>query len=171
MKRILAVALLLCLLTTSAQALTVSEFVSGYNAAIGKGFYTAYIHDDLVQDDFLFTTGHDDRHMVILKLDRESADRVEDCRVIYVTVKHKPRVSVSTFMNNMSAALAAAYPDVPEDVRLSELVRCLCVRDGVLGYGFGDDAPTPYQSTYFGEMVYQEKTDYHTFLFRLPEEE
>ena len=109
--------------------------------------------------------------MVILQFDATSADQLPDCRVVSVFVKHKPRVSVSTFMNNMSAALAAAFPDIPEEIRLSELMRCLRVRDQTLGYGFGDDAPTPYHSEYFGEMVYQEETSFHTFLFNIPEAE
>lgn len=171
MKKILVIVLALCFFTASAQALTVSEFVERYNADVGKGFYTVYAREDWIEGDFWFVSGHDDRHMVILKIDSTSADHYTECRVVSVFVKHKPRVSVSTFMNNMSAALAAAFPDVPEDIRLAELMRCLRVRDQVLGYGFGDDAATPYHSEYFGEMVYQEETSYHTFLFNLPEDQ
>lgn len=170
MKKILVLALVLCCLTASAQALTVSEFVDRYNTDIGKGFYTVYAREDWIEGDFWFVSGHDNRHMVILEFDPNSANQAADCSVLSVFVKHKPRVSVSTFINNMAAALGAAYPDVPEETRLSELVRCIRVRDQVLGYGFGDDAPAPYHSEFFGEMVYQEETDYHTFLFSLPED-
>ena len=170
MKKVLALVLLLCCLVGSAQALTVSEFVERYNADIGKGFYTVYAREDWIEKEFWFVSGHDERHMVILRFDPNSADQLPACRVVSVFVKHKPRVSVSTFINNMAAALGAAYPDIPEETRLTELVRCLRVRDQVLGYGFGDDAPAPYHSEIFGEMVYQEETDYQTFLFSLPEE-
>ena len=168
MRKVFALSLVLCILPLCAHALTVNEFMERYNPQIGKGFYNAYADEDLISGNHWFITGQDSRHMVVLEIDPESAERPTDCAVVNIFVRHKPRVSVSTFINNMSAVLAAVWPDVPEEVRLTELVNCLRVRDKVLGYSQSDDTAVPYHSEYFGEMVYQETSEYDTLLINVP---
>lgn len=165
MKKILALALILCLFISSASALTVSEFCEAYNADIGEGFYRLHTREEYIQNDYWFVSGADERHTIAVQFDTSAADPAQ-AEVICIIVRQKPRVSVSTFINNMAAALAAAYPDVSEDIRLAELVRCLRVRDNVFDLFYTDHQAVPYHSEYFGEMVYQEDGSYNTFLFR-----
>ena len=171
MKRIVIFVISLILLLSNASALTVSEFVERYNKELGEGYYTVYSRMDYVQDGFLFATGTDDRHMVILQIDFDTADSLDNAKVEKVFIRMKARVKPSTFMNNISSAMAAVFPDVPEEIRLAEIIRCMRVGDRDLGLYVTDTQAVPYHSEYFGEMVYQEETNQFTFLFSVPKEQ
>ena len=67
----------------------------------------------------------------------------------------------------ISAALAAAYPDIPEDERLAEAMRAVRYGDYVLGFSYVWTSPAPYKSAHMGEFVYQEETDYQTLLINV----
>lgn len=164
MKRLFALtlALVLICLAGSASAVTVSEFVERYNAAIGDGF-RVYLMDIGLDDDFWWV-GTDERGPVAVQFDKESAADPKDCTVIRVFIRHKPRVSVGVFINNISAALAAVYPEIPEDERLAEAMRAIRSGDYVLGNGYIWTSPAPYNSDHMGQFVYQEETDYQTLL-------
>lgn len=165
MKKFLSLFLILALFCPiCAQAVTVTEFVERYNADIGEGEYKVYLNEMLISGEWWFVSGTDSRQTVGVMFDTSAADPAQ-AEVLSVTVRQTRRVSVSTFINNASAALAAVFPDVPEDIRLSELVRCLRVRDKVLGLYYTERQAVPYHSEYFGEMVYQEDQSYNTILF------
>ena len=166
MKKLFSLILILVLLCpVCASAVTVSEFVERYDADIGKGDYKVYANELFISGSWWFVSGSDDRHTVGIEFDTSAADPTQ-ADVLCVTVRAKRRVSTSTFLNNASAALAAVFPDVSEDIRLSELVRCLRVRDKVLNLFYNEYQAVPYHSEYFGEMVYQEDLSYITLLFR-----
>lgn len=164
MKKIIALLLVLLMIPITSQAVTVTEFVEAYNADIGKGWYDVHVNEMLISGDWWFVSGTDSRHTVALQYDTSAEDPAQ-AEVLCVTVRQTRRVSVSTFINNAASAMAALYPDVPEDIRLSELIRCLRVRDKVLNLDFSEHQAVPYHSEYFGEMVYQEDASYNTLLF------
>ncbi len=165
MKKLFSMILILALICpVCASAVTVSEFVERYNADIGEGEYNVYVNEMFISGEWWFVSGADSRHTVGVMFDTSAADPAQ-AEILSVTVRQTRRVSVSTFINNASAALAAVFPDVPEDIRLSELVRCLRVRDKVLGLYYTERQAVPYHSEYFGEMVYQEDQSYNTILF------
>lgn len=169
MKKLFALVLCLCCLSGSASAVTVREFVDRYNAEVGEGFYTLRADENYISGEWWIVSGVDDRHIVGLQFQDTDSRDLADALVTSVAIKKKARVSVSTFINNAASAMAAAFPDVPEETRLAELLRCIRVRDKVLGYGPTDNAASPYNSEIFGQMVYQEENNYDTILFNLPE--
>ena len=78
-------------------------------------------------------------------------------------------VSVGVFINNICAALAAAFPDTPEEERLAEAMRCIRNGDQRFGTGYFQDDPVPFNTANMGQFVYQEEITYHTFLFSIPD--
>ena len=168
MKRIVALLLAAICLCGSAGAITVSEFAERYNADIGKGFH-ATLWEEYIVDSAWFLSDSDQRNLVIVTFDPASAEDPKDCTVTAVALRHKPRVSVAVFLNNVCAALAAAFPDVSEEERLAEAMRCFRCGDQVHGLGYFQDDPVPYDTAHMGQFVYQEETDWHTFLFSMPE--
>ena len=167
MKKLLSLFLALLLLPVSAHALTIGQFAERFNADVDKGFHAA-LWKEYIMDDVWFLSGSDQRNIVAVVFDPSSAEKPEDCIVKSIALKHKPRVSVAVFINNIGAALAAAYPDIPEDERLAEAMRCLRIGDQVFGLGYFQDDPIPYNTAHMGQFVYQEALDYHTFLFSIP---
>ena len=168
MKKVFAFALVLVILAglvVSAQALTVAEFVERFNVENGDGWPVALEPIGLLDDFWWVST--DQRGPIAVQFDPASADDPKDCTVLRIFVRHKPRVSVAVFMNNISAALAAAYPDIPEDERLAEAMRAVRYGDFVLGFSYVWTAPAPYRSAHMGEFVYQEETDYQTLLINV----
>lgn len=170
MKKVCILTLVLCILTSTASALTVSEFCERYNDAIGEGFYTVRMDESCIQNDYWFVSGTDTRQMVILTIDKTSSDTPSDYMVKSVLVRHKPRVSVGVFMNNIAASLAAAFPDVPEDERLADTMRCLGLLDSYFADYYSSGTAYPLNTEHMGQLVYQETTDYDTFLFSLSAE-
>lgn len=170
MKKILSLVLILCCLVGSAYALTVSEFVDRYNDAIGKGFYTVRANELYIEGDYWFVSGSDNRQMVILFIDKDSSDNALNYTVKSVLVRHKPRVSVGVFINNISSALAASFPDVPEDERLAEAMRCLATLDRDFADYSSSGTAYPWNTEHMGQFVYQEETEYQTFLFSMTDE-
>lgn len=79
-------------------------------------------------------------------------------------------ISFILLLSNASA-MAAVFPDVPEEIRLAEIIRCMRVGDRDLSLYVTDTQAVPYHSEYFGEMVYQEETNQFTFLFSVPKEQ
>lgn len=170
MKKTVAMFLILLLLTGCASAVTVSEFVERYNQDIGDGF-RAVLWDEYISKDVWFLSASDQRNVVAVMFDPDSADDPRDCTVTAVCLKHKPRVSVGVFINNIAAALAATFPEIPEEERLAEALRCLRTGDKVFGTGYFQDDPIPYNTEHMGQFVYQEEDSYHTFLYSLSEKE
>lgn len=162
MKKVFCVALVVCLLFTSAHALTVEEFVHRFNEAVGEGFPLWLTNSVNASNVWFLTT--DERAPVAVQFDPLSAPEPKNCRILFVFVRIKPRISVGVFMNNISAAMAAVHPEIPEDERLSEAMRALMAGDNVLGYGHVWDAPAPYNSEHMGQLVYEETSTWRTFL-------
>lgn len=152
------------LISGSASALTVSEFTARYNAEIGEGFHLP-LWEQYIQNNTWFLSGADMRDMVIVVFDPSSAEKPADCTITSVALKHKPRVSISVFLNNISAAVAAFYPDIPESERLADIMHCITHGDHLLGYGYSPDGPIAWNPAHMVQFVYQEKSDYYTFLF------
>lgn len=165
MKRFLALVLILCCLAGSASALTVSEFVERFNVAVGDGWHV-YLQEIGLTNDFWWVNT-DNRGPIAVQFDPASAEDPKDCTVLRIFVRHKPRVSVGVFINNICAALAAAYPEIPEDVRMAEAMRAIRAGDYTLGFGYVWTAPAPYNSEKMGQFVYQEETDYQTLLIKV----
>lgn len=165
MKRVFALVLILCCLVSTASAVTVSEFVQRFNDENGDG-WPVYLEPIGLSDDFWWVST-DQRGPIAVQFDPASAEKPEDCTVLRIFVRHKPRVSVAVFINNISAALAAAYPEIPEDERLAEAMRAVRYGDYVLGFSYVWTAPAPYKSAHMGEFVYQEETDYQTLLINV----
>lgn len=167
MKKALSLLMLSLFLMNSAYALTASEFVERFNQDIVEGF-RVFMREEYLEDNVWFLTGMDSRNIVAIMLDLESAETPEDCAITAVALKHKPRVSVGVFINNIAAALAATFPEIPEEERLAEAMRCLRTGDKVFGTGYFQDDPIPYNTARMGQFVYQEEDSFHTFLYSLP---
>ena len=169
MKKILSVILFLSLVISSASALTLSDFVERYNEQKGKGS-PIYIRDQFVFDDTIFLTGYEERDRVIAIFVPGSSESLKDCTIKSIALKHKPRCQPSVFLTNIAAAVAAAYPDIPEDERLAEIFRSLRQSEYFFGYSYWPEAPVPYNTEHMGQFVYQEEVSYLTFLFSVPED-
>ena len=164
MKKVISIILLFLLLTGSASAITVSEFVERYNQRVGKGFYTAYMNQDNIIDNTWFITGPDTRQMVALKLVPDFSNDPTQAIIETIFIRQTRRVSISTFINNTVSALSAAFPDISEETIMVEIVKCLRTRDNLFGYEYTEEAAIPYHSPVFGEMVYQESSSNNTIL-------
>lgn len=168
MKKLLALTLALAVILAAvpASALTVREFVQLYNEAVGKGFHlypeTVYMKKS-ANEWFLEP---DERCPVVVVYEPVDGADPLDYPVMGAYIRHKPRVSLAVFLNNVSAMVAAVYPDVPEDERMAWIMRAMIEGDRVESFGYFWEHPVITITDNLGMFVYEEATDYQTFFVK-----
>ena len=169
MKKIIAALLISVMISGSASALTVSDFVERYNKAVGKGSIISS-REQFISDNVWMLSGFEERDMVIAVFNPKSAENPKDCNITSIALKHKPRCKPSVYLTNIAAAVEAVFPDIPETERLSDILRTMRQSEYYFGYSYWPKAPVPYNTEHMVQFVYQEETDYYTFLFSIPED-
>jgi len=170
MKKALSVLLILLLLSGSASAMTVAQFVERYNDNKGEG--SPVIADEFyLINDVAVLTKSELRDVVCVTIIPGSAEKLEDCTITSAALKHKPRCNTSVFLTNIAAAVSAVYPEIPEQERFAEIVRTLRQSEYYFGNSYWPEAPIPYTTEHMGQFVYFEETDYYTFLFSFSQDQ
>lgn len=168
MKKLLCFLLVFVLFGVSgAQAVTVKEFADEYNSRIGEGYPAStlfYPPED--GDEIWFLMGTFAGSFIALEFDSFSAETKEDCTVKTVFIRHKPRTSMGQFMAAATTAMAIIYPD-EDSSTLADAIASAMAHSWIL-FGEAPREPIGYNTDAFGQLVYQETTEYDTFLFSAP---
>lgn len=170
MKKILSILVASLFLFSTASAMTLSQFVERYNEYKGKGSPVS-IHEQFVSENTIFLSRYEERDMVIAIFNPESSDQLENRTIKSIALKHKPRCAPSVFLTNIAAAVAAVYPDIPEEERMAEIFRTLRQSEFFFGNSYWMESPVPYNTEHMGQFVYYEEINYYTFLFTFPEDQ
>lgn len=165
----LILAALVIFLAVPASALTVPEFVERYNAAAGRGL-TLEANDALISGNNIWFLNMDEDCLVAVMYNPLSALEAREYSITDVYVMCSPSSSVGAYVNAVGAALAAVYPDVPEETRLYSAMMAMRAGESVWGMRQRWTQPVVFKSEAMGDLVYQEKADRYTFLFGVPEE-
>lgn len=168
MKKLLSVILAITLILSAApaSALTVREFVRLYNVAVGEGFhlYPQTVYMKPAEKEWFLEP--DQRGPVVVMYEPVDGADPLDYLVRGAYIRHKPRVSVGVFLNNVAAAAAALCPEIPEAERLAAIMCAMIKGDNESGYGYFWDHPVITLSESMGMIVYEETTEYQTFFLK-----
>ena len=151
------------------QALTVKAFVERYNAATGRGFALEANDYFIVKNNTWFLNTDQDC-LVAVTYDPMSAIMSQDYEIKSVFVARTPSSSVGAYVNAICAAVAAVYPDVPEETRLYSIMMTLRAGESIWGMRQRWTQPVAFNTEAMGQFVYQENSDRFIFLFNVSEE-
>ena len=166
MKKLFALVLALAVILAAvpASALTVGGFVKLYNKAVGNGS-PLYPDTALISEpNKVWFLESDTRCQVaVLYNPVDGADPL-NYPVTAACVIRRSNGSVGVFLNSINAAMAALYPEIPEEERMAEITRSLIEGVRVRSYSDTWDESVYYVTTHMGLFTYQEKDGTQTFL-------
>lgn len=159
-----ALAIILCCLLASADALTVREFVDRYNENCGESYKLTpdwFPPED--EDTIWFLSNYSTSgDTIAVYIDRASADDPMDYLIETIFVRHKPRTSVGRFMAMSDLSMQAAFPDMDPEQR-ARIILDSMMHSEIL---FGETPENPIANNVeaIGQFVYQETVEYDTFM-------
>ena len=168
MKKILCMLMAVLLLVPAmAQAISVKDFCAEYNELNGKGFQANYELYEPNDNGVWFLVTPYAGSFLAVQYDPATAEKPEDCQIKTLFVRHKPRTSMGQFVSDASAAMAILYPDVDASTIADVIVSAMAHSWRL--FGEEPSQPIAYNTETFGQIVYEETTEYDTLLVDAPE--